>query len=441
MKCNPAAEMIALTDLGWTGIHPLVPEDQAKGYQLLIHNLTEQLKTITGFAGVTLQPNSGAAGEYTGLRVIRSYLESIGQGHRHVVLIPSSAHGTNPASAIQCGFTTVTCACDEKGNVDVDDLREKAEAHKDHLAALMITYPSTHGIFEPEIVKICDLIHSYGAQVYMDGANMNGQVGLTSPGMIGADVCHLNLHKTFSSPHGGGGPGVGPVCVSEHLVPFLPGHPLFGDSTNEVAAAPYGSAGILPVAYGYICMMGTEGLTEATKTAILSANYLAACLKDTYGIVYTGTTGFVGHEMILDCRYLHEQVGVSETDIAKRLMDYGYHAPTLSFPVHGTLMIEPTESESLAELDNFVEVMESIWREIQEVKSGAAGRADNVLVNAPHPEYEIVADEWKHGYAREKAAYPLRSVRENKFWIHVARVDDALGDRNLLPTRYGKFES
>lgn len=441
MKCNPAAEMIALTDLGWTGIHPLVPEDQAKGYQLLIRNLTEQLKTITGFAGVTLQPNSGAAGEYTGLRVIRSYLESIGQGHRHVVLIPSSAHGTNPASAIQCGFTTVTCACDEKGNVDVDDLREKAEAHKDHLAALMITYPSTHGIFEPEIVKICDLIHSYGAQVYMDGANMNGQVGLTSPGMIGADVCHLNLHKTFSSPHGGGGPGVGPVCVSKHLVPFLPGHPLFGDSTNEVAAAPYGSAGILPVAYGYICMMGTEGLTEATKTAILSANYLAACLKDTYGIVYTGTTGFVGHEMILDCRYLHEQVGVSETDIAKRLMDYGYHAPTLSFPVHGTLMIEPTESESLAELDNFVEVMESIWREIQEVKSGAAGRADNVLVNAPHPEYEIVADEWKHGYAREKAAYPLRSVRENKFWIHVARVDDALGDRNLLPTRYGKFES
>lgn len=441
MKCNPAAEMIALTDLGWTGIHPLVPEDQAKGYQLLIRNLTEQLKTITGFAGVTLQPNSGAAGEYTGLRVIRSYLESIGQGHRHVVLIPSSAHGTNPASAIQCGFTTVTCACDEKGNVDVDDLREKAEAHKDHLAALMITYPSTHGIFEPEIVKICDLIHSYGAQVYMDGANMNGQVGLTSPGMIGADVCHLNLHKTFSSPHGGGGPGVGPVCVSEHLVPFLPGHPLFGDSTNEVAAAPYGSAGILPVAYGYICMMGTDGLTEATKTAILSANYLAACLKDTYGIVYTGTTGFVGHEMILDCRYLHEQVGVSETDIAKRLMDYGYHAPTLSFPVHGTLMIEPTESESLAELDNFVEVMESIWREIQEVKSGAAGRADNVLVNAPHPEYEIVADEWKHGYAREKAAYPLRSVRENKFWIHVARVDDALGDRNLLPTRYGKFES
>lgn len=435
MKGNPAVEMLPLSNLGWMGIHPLVPANQAQGYQKLIHNLTEQLKVITGFAGVTFQPNSGAAGEYTGLRVIRAYLESIGQGHRNIIIIPSSAHGTNPASAVQCGFTTVTCACDEKGNVDVADLQKKAEENKDNLAALMITYPSTHGIFEPEIAKICEIIHACGAQVYMDGANMNAQVGLTNPGTIGADVCHLNLHKTFSSPHGGGGPGVGPVCVAEHLVPFLPGHPFFGNSRNTVAAAPYGSAGILPITYGYICMMGTEGLTKATKMAILSANYLAACLKDTYGIVYSGATGYVGHEMILDCRYLHDEVGVSEADIAKRLMDYGYHAPTLSFPVHGTLMIEPTESESLAELDNFIDVMKSIWNEIQEVKNGEVAKDDNVLVNAPHPEYELVASEWNHSYSREKAAYPIESVRENKFWINVARVDDAFGDRNLVAKR------
>lgn len=435
MKGNPAVEMLPLSNLGWMGIHPLVPANQAQGYQKLIHNLTEQLKVITGFAGVTFQPNSGAAGEYTGLRVIRAYLESIGQGHRNIIIIPSSAHGTNPASAVQCGFTTVTCACDEKGNVDVVDLQKKAEENKDNLAALMITYPSTHGIFEPEIAKICEIIHACGAQVYMDGANMNAQVGLTNPGTIGADVCHLNLHKTFSSPHGGGGPGVGPVCVAEHLVPFLPGHPFFGNSRNTVAAAPYGSAGILPITYGYICMMGTEGLTKATKMAILSANYLAACLKDTYGIVYSGATGYVGHEMILDCRYLHDEVGVSEADIAKRLMDYGYHAPTLSFPVHGTLMIEPTESESLAELDNFIDVMKSIWNEIQEVKNGEVAKDDNVLVNAPHPEYELVASEWNHSYSREKAAYPIESVRENKFWINVARVDDAFGDRNLVAKR------
>lgn len=439
MKCNPAVEMIALSNLGWMGMHPLVPIDQAQGYQTLIHNLAEQLKVITGFSGITFQPNSGAAGEYTGLRIIRSYLEHIGQSHRNIILIPASAHGTNPASAVQCGFTTLTCACDEKGNVDVEDLKKKAEENKENLAALMITYPSTHGIFEPEIKKICEIIHSCGAQVYMDGANMNGQVGLTSPGYIGADVCHLNLHKTFSSPHGGGGPGVGPVCVSEHLVPFLPGHSLFGDSTNEVAAAPYGSAGILPIAYGYISMLGAEGLTKATKIAILSSNYLAACLKDTYGIVYTGATGYVGHEMILDCRNLHEDVGFSEADIAKRLMDYGYHAPTLSFPVHGTLMIEPTESESLAELNNFVDVMECIWKEIQEVKNGQANKDDNVLINAPHPEYEVVANEWNHCYSREKAVYPIQSVRDNKFWINVARVDDAWGDRNLITTLYGEI--
>ena len=440
MKLNAAAEMLPLSRPEFMNIHPLVPEDQAEGYRELINNLSDELKTITGFAGVSLQPNSGAAGEYTGLRVIRAYLESIGEGHRNKILIPASAHGTNPASAVQAGFTTVTCACDEHGNVDMADLRAKAEENRSDLAALMITYPSTHGIFETEIVEICKIIHACGAQVYMDGANMNAQVGLTSPGFIGADVCHLNLHKTFASPHGGGGPGVGPICVASHLVPFLPGHHLFGNATNEVSSAPFGSAGILPITYGYIRMMGAEGLTRATKIAILNANYLAACLNDTYGIVYRGANGFVGHEMILECRKIHEETGISENDIAKRLMDYGYHAPTLSFPVHGTLMIEPTESESLAELDNFVQVMLSIWKEIQEVKEGFADKTDNVLVNAPHPEYEVVSDQWEHCYSRAKAAYPTENVRENKFWINVARVDNTLGDRKLLPTRYGKFE-
>ncbi len=440
MKLNAAAEMLPLSRPEFMNIHPFVPEDQAEGYHELINNLSDELKVITGFAGVSLQPNSGAAGEYTGLRVIRAYLESIGQGHRNKILIPASAHGTNPASAIQAGFTTVTCACDEHGNVDMADLRAKAEENRSDLAALMITYPSTHGIFETEIVEICKIIHDCGAQVYMDGANMNAQVGLTSPGFIGADVCHLNLHKTFASPHGGGGPGVGPICVASHLVPFLPGHHMFGNAANEVSSAPYGSAGILPITYGYIRMMGAEGLTRATKIAILNANYLAACLNDTYGIVYRGANGFVGHEMILECRKIHEETGISENDIAKRLMDYGYHAPTLSFPVHGTLMIEPTESESLAELDNFVQVMLSIWNEIQEVKDGTADKTDNVLVNAPHPEYEVVADQWDHCYSRTKAAYPTENVRENKFWINVARVDNTLGDRKLLPTRYGTFE-
>lgn len=440
MKLNAAAEMLPLSRPEFMNLHPLVPEDQALGYRELIHNLSEDLKIITGFAGISLQPNSGAAGEYTGLRVIRAYLESIGQGHRNKILIPASAHGTNPASAVQAGFTTVTCACDEQGNVSMDDLRAKAETHKDELAALMITYPSTHGIFETEIVEICRIIHACGAQVYMDGANMNAQVGLTNPGFIGADVCHLNLHKTFASPHGGGGPGVGPICVAKHLVPFLPGHCHFGNAANEVSSAPFGSAGILPITYGYIRMMGTEGLTRATKIAILNANYLAACLNDTYGIVYRGATGFVGHEMILECRKIQEETGISENDIAKRLMDYGYHAPTLSFPVHGTLMIEPTESESLSELDNFLEVMHTIWQEIQEIKEGKYPKEDNVLVNAPHPEYEAVSDEWPHCYSREKAFYPTESVRNNKFWVNVARVDNTLGDRHLLPTCYGCFD-
>ena len=440
MKLNAAAEMLPLSNAAWMNIHPLVPEDQAQGYRELIDNLSKQLLAITGFEGISLQPNSGAAGEYTGLRIIRSYLESIGQGHRNLILIPASAHGTNPASAVQAGYETLTCACDEHGNVDVADLRTKAEANRDRLAALMITYPSTHGIFENDIAEICRIIHGCGAQVYMDGANMNAQVGLTNPGIIGADVCHLNLHKTFASPHGGGGPGVGPVCVARHLIPFLPGHALFGDETNEVSAAPFGSAGILPITYGYICMMGAEGLERATKAAILNANYLAACLNDTYGTVYLGVNGFVGHEMILECRRVHEESGISENDIAKRLMDYGYHAPTLSFPVHGTLMIEPTESESLSELDNFVSCMLSIWHEIEEIKNGEASKEDNVLINAPHPEYEAISNHWQHFYTREKAVYPIPSVRENKFWINVARVDNTLGDRKLLPTRYGKFD-
>ena len=411
-------------------------EYTSKDARVKVENLKENL----GIAENTNAAMEMAAGEYTGLRIIRSYLESIGQGHRNLVLIPASAHGTNPASAVQAGYQPLTCACDEHGNVDLNDLREKAEANRDNLAALMITYPSTHGIFEEEIAEICQIIHACGAQVYMDGANMNAQVGLTNPGTIGADVCHLNLHKTFASPHGGGGPGVGPVCVAEHLVPFLPGHALFGNDANEVSAAPYGSAGILPITYAYICMMGADGLARATKAAILNANYLAACLKDTYGIVYHGKNGFVGHEMILECRKIHEESGISENDIAKRLMDYGYHAPTLSFPVHGTLMVEPTESESLAELDNFVDTMQAIWKEIEEVKNGDAAREDNVLVNAPHPEYEVVGNQWNHGYSREKAAYPIESVRWNKFWINVARVDNTLGDRKLLPTRYGSFD-
>jgi glycine dehydrogenase len=440
MKLNAAAELFPLSNPAFSGIHPFAPEDQVEGYSELIYNLGEYLKQITGFAGVSFQPNSGAAGEYAGLRVIRTYLISRGKGNRSKVLIPASAHGTNPASAVQAGFTPIICACDEFGNVDMNDLRTKAEEHKDDLAALMITYPSTHGIFETEIKEICAIIHSYGAQVYMDGANMNAQVGYTNPGTIGADVCHLNLHKTFAIPHGGGGPGVGPICVAKHLVPFLPEHPFFGSSQNTVSSAPYGSAGVLPITYGYIRMMGIEGLKQATAIAILNANYLAARLKDTYGIVYRGANGFVGHEMILECRNISNETGITENDIAKRLMDYGYHAPTLSFPVHGTLMVEPTESESLAELDNFVDVMLSIYNEIQEVKDGTADKTDNVLVNAPHPEYEVVADNWSHVYSREKAAYPIQSVRDNKFWLNVARVDNTLGDRKLLTTRYETFD-
>lgn len=437
MKLNAASEMLPLSRPEWSSIHPYAPEEQVEGYLELIENLSMYLAEITGLKGVSLQPNSGASGEYAGLRTIREYQKSIGQGHRNIVLLPASAHGTNPASAVQAGYIPVIVASDEQGNVDMADFRAKAEEHKERLAACMITYPSTHGIFETSIVEICDIVHAAGGQLYMDGANMNAQVGITNPGFIGADVCHLNLHKTFAIPHGGGGPGVGPICVAEHLVPFLPSHPVvFGSDLNTVSAAPYGSAGILPITYGYIRMMGAEGLKRATEIAILNANYLASKLKDTYGIVYTGSEGRVGHELILECRKIKDATGISENDIAKRLMDFGYHAPTLSFPVHGTLMIEPTESESLAELDRFADVMQCIWNEIKEVENGTASKEDNVLVNAPHPEYEICADEWKHVYPRSKAAYPLEYLKDNKFWLNVARIDNAFGDRNLVPSLF-----
>ena len=433
MKLNSASSLLPLGNPGLQRIHPYAPADQTEGYHEMIDELSAMLAEITGFAATSLQPNSGAAGEFTGLITIASYLESIGEGHRKIALIPSSAHGTNPASAVQAGFIPKTVKCDENGNVDVEDLRKKAEKYKSELGAFMVTYPSTHGIFEKDIREMCKITHQAGGQVYMDGANMNAQVGLTNPGVIGADVCHLNLHKTFAIPHGGGGPGVGPICVAEHLVPFLPGHPVTCDTDrNTVSSAPYGSAGVATITYGYIKMMGVDGLTEATKIAILSANYLASKLDDSYGILYKGEQGRVGHELILECRKIKRRSGISESDIAKRLMDYGFHAPTLSFPVAGTLMIEPTESESLVELDRFVETMNQIRQEIREVEEEQYTLEDNVLVNAPHPEYEAVADEWNHAYPRSKAIYPLQHVANNKFWINVARVDDAYGDRNLV---------
>ncbi|MEA4936865.1 MAG: aminomethyl-transferring glycine dehydrogenase [Paludibacter sp.] len=429
MKLNAASEMLALSNPAFNSIHPLAPKDQTEGYNELIENLSGFLSTITGMAACSLQPNSGAAGEFTGLITIREYFLSKGEKQRKTVLIPASAHGTNPASASQAGLDIVVVKCDENGNVDLSDWKNKAENLKDVLLGCMITYPSTHGIFETNIRKMCNIIHKNGGQVYMDGANMNAQVGLTNPGKIGADVCHLNLHKTFAIPHGGGGPGVGPICVASHLTPFLPDlH--FGK--NTVAAAPYGSAGILPITYGYICMLGEAGLSKATKIAILNANYLATKLDKSYGILYKGSNGFVGHELILDCRNLKNTSGITETDIAKRLIDYGFHAPTLSFPVHGTLMIEPTESESKVELDKFSQAMSQIYSEIKEIENGEADPADNVLINAPHPEYIMVSDNWEHTYSREKAAYPTNWVAENKFWVNVARIDNAYGDRNLI---------
>jgi len=437
MKLNAATEMLPLSWIEFNGIHPYVPKNQAMGYHELMEELRRDLAEITGFEDVSLQPNSGAAGEYAGLMVVREYHKSRGDGHRNVALIPSSAHGTNPASAAMAGMKVVVVPCDERGNIDVEALKVKAEEYKNDLACFMVTYPSTHGVFESSITEMCDIIHQNGGQVYMDGANMNAQVGLTNPSRIGADVCHLNLHKTFAIPHGGGGPGVGPICVAKHLVEFLPAHSVMNNGhvgIHAVASAPWGSASVLTITYGYIKMLGADGLTEATKIAILNANYIAARLKDNYGILYTGENGRVGHEMILECRHLKTAAGISETDISKRLMDYGFHAPTLSFPVHGTLMVEPTESESKEELDRFVDTMNAIFDEIKEVETGVADAVDNVLMNAPHTAEMLTANEWTHAYSREKAAYPLEWLRENKFWVPVGRVDNAWGDRNLFCT-------
>lgn len=432
MKLNAASEMLPLSMAKWGNIHPFVPIEQAEGYQIMLKELENHLSVITGFAATSLQPNSGAQGEYAGLMVIRAYHESRGESHRNICLIPASAHGTNPASAVMAGMKVVVTKTDEHGNIDLVDLAEKAHMHKDNLSALMVTYPSTHGVFESSITEITKLIHDNGGQVYMDGANMNAQVGLTNPATIGADVCHLNLHKTFAIPHGGGGPGVGPICVADQLVPFLPGNPVIktgGDKAiTAISAAPWGSSLVCLISYGYIKMLGESGLKQATKTAILNANYIKNRLSGKYDVLYTGEKGRAAHEMILDCRPFKEK-GIEVSDIAKRLMDYGFHAPTVSFPVAGTLMIEPTESESLAELDRFCEAMTSIREEIEEVSSD-----NNPLKNAPHTLEMITNDVWEFPYSRQKAAFPLHFVRENKFWPSVRRVDETYGDRNLICT-------
>ena len=433
MKLNAAQLMQPLSLAGFQNIHPFAPADQAEGYRELIANLESYLATITGFAGCTLQPNSGAAGEYTGLMMIRAYHQSRGQGYRNIILIPSSAHGTNPASAAMAGMKIVIVGCDENGNIDVEDLKKKAEEHSSELCGLMVTYPSTHGVFESRIRDIVDAVHDAGGQVYMDGANMNAQVGLTNPGYIGADVCHLNLHKTFAMPHGGGGPGVGPVCVAEHLVKFLPTHSLMETGGEEgitaVASSPWGSAMLLPITYGYIRMLGFEGLRRSTELAIVNANYMSSALKHEYKTYYSGETGRVGHEMILDLTRFKHDYNIDCGDIAHRLMDYGFHAPTLSFPVHETLMVEPTESESKAEMDRFIEALIKIKRECE--AAAASGNADNVVVNAPHTAKEI-AGEWSHPYSREEAAFPLAWIAENKFFPYVTKIDNGYGDRNLI---------
>jgi len=435
MKLNATTEMIPVTWPEIGQLHPFAPQNQAAGYYEMFQDLRNWLSEITGFADTSLQPNSGAQGEYAGLMVIRAYHQSRAEDFRNVVLIPSSAHGTNPASAVMAGMKVVTIPCDEKGNIDVGAFKEKAAAHKDQLSALMVTYPSTHGVFEEAIKEICELVHEYGGQVYMDGANMNAQVGLTSPGMIGADVCHLNLHKTFCIPHGGGGPGMGPICVAKHLVPFLPGNPYVKTggtaAITPISAAPFGSASILSIPYAYIAMMGEEGLSKATRIAILNTNYIKTRLESDYPILYTGANGRAAHEMILDCRAFKE-ANVEVEDIAKRLMDYGFHAPTVSFPVPGTLMVEPTESESKEELDRFCDAMIAIRQEIREVEEGKADKLSNVLKNAPHTAAVVISDIWELPYSREKAAYPLPFVRERKFWPSVGRIDAAYGDRNLM---------
>ncbi|GGW77425.1 aminomethyl-transferring glycine dehydrogenase [Salegentibacter mishustinae] len=433
MKLNAASEMLPLSNPQWGNIHPFVPVEQAEGYQIVLKRLEDQLTEITGFSATSLQPNSGAQGEYAGLMTIRAYHESRGEGHRNICLIPSSAHGTNPASAVMAGMKVVVTKASENGNIDVDDLREKAIKHKDNLAALMVTYPSTHGVFESAIKEITQIIHNNGGQVYMDGANMNAQVGLTNPGVIGADVCHLNLHKTFAIPHGGGGPGVGPICVAEQLKPFLPGNPVIKtggeNAIGAISSAPWGSSLVCLISYGYITMLGSKGLQKATEYAILNANYIKERLNEHYKTLYSGERGRAAHEMILDCRPFKEN-GIEVVDIAKRLIDYGFHAPTVSFPVAGTMMIEPTESESKAELDRFCDALISIRQEIEDLDS----EEDNVLKNAPHTITMLTSDEWKFSYTREKAAYPLNYVSENKFWPSVRRVDEAFGDRNLMCT-------
>jgi len=436
MKLNATTEMIPITWPEFNQIHPFVPAEQAGGYREIFDELSGALAEITGFAGVSLQPNAGAQGEYAGLMVIREYFLSRNEAHRDVALIPDSAHGTNPASAVMAGMKVVVTKTDEKGNIDVADLQAKAEQYKDNLACLMVTYPSTHGVFEESIKDITRIIHNNGGQVYMDGANMNAQVGLTSPGMIGADVCHLNLHKTFCIPHGGGGPGMGPICVAEHLTPFLPGHPIIKtggmQAITAISAAPWGSASILLISYAYIQMMGSEGLTNATKVAILNANYMQTILAPYFKTLYKGSHNRVAHEMILDTREFKQSAGVEVQDIAKRLMDYGYHAPTVSFPVAGTLMVEPTESESKAELDRFCAALISIRHEIGEVENGTADRVENVLKHAPHTAEVVISDSWDRPYTREKAAFPLPYTRTNKFWPAVSRIDSTYGDRNLV---------
>ena len=435
MKLNSATSMFALSWQEFGAIHPFAPKEQAAGYHELFDELSHQLAVITGFDAVSFQPNSGAAGEYAGLMTIRAYLADTGQGRRNTVLIPSSAHGTNPASAAVAGMNIVSVPSDDSGNIDIAKLEELAETNKDNLAALMITYPSTHGVFEEGVTRITAIIHRCGGQVYMDGANMNAQVGLTNPAFLGADVCHLNLHKTFGIPHGGGGPGMGPICVAKHLTPYLPNHPIMRTQNDKyypaIGAAPWGSASVLTISHAYITMMGGDGLTQATRMAILNANYLSAKLRPYFETLFTNRNGMVAHEFIMSCAAI-KKTGVTAIDIAKRLMDYGFHAPTLSFPVANTLMVEPTESESLQELDRFVEAMASIHEEIKEIESGVADANNNILKNAPHAEQTVTANDWKYDYSREKAAYPLAWIRENKFWTCCSRVDDAYGDRNLV---------
>lgn len=439
MKLNAAAELEPVSWAEFGGLHPFCPVDQAAGYQEIIRELESYLSEITGFAATSLQPNSGAQGEYAGIQVIRAYQKDIGQGHRDIALIPASAHGTNPATAVMCGCKVVVVATDDKGNINFDDLVKKVEEHKDNLCCLMVTYPSTHGVFEDNIKDVCALIHANGGQVYMDGANLNAQVGLTGPGFIGADVNHINLHKTFAIPHGGGGPGMGPICVAAHLAPYLPGNPLIktgGEKAiHAISSAPFGSASILLISYGYIRMLGPDGCKKATQYAILNANYIKARLEDHYPVLYTGASnGRVAHELIIDFRHFKHTVGIEVEDVAKRLMDYGFHAPTVSFPVAGTLMIEPTESEDKAEIDRFCEAMISIKAEIEKIQNKTWDATDNPLKNAPHTVEMLTAEEWSHGYTRQEAAYPLPWVREGKFWPSVARINNSFGDRNLVCT-------